>query len=368
MGTVVEALGLVRATLGEWQALAWRDLSFGQRDAALLVLALLTVLTVIALAVRGVRGRAPGRTHIALPALLPAVRRPRFAFVRHVPFAIFLAGLAFFFVALADPYTALTQSEVSYPGRRIAVVIDASMSMLAPFSGGKLRPQGSQVDTGFSTNIGAAEYFVRMRMKGRYRDLISLIEFGNEAYVITPFTTDYDNILLSIKMIGDWNEWQRFPDQGTIIMRAIEQSVGLFKAYDFLDASGNLMVIFSDGQDENVRFKGMTLEEVLADAITHKVPVYLIRTSYDRKLGDVVPDKVWKAAVERTGGKFYAGADESTIMRAIREIDALGAGRIDLREYSLHRPRFAPYALIAVLLWSAALGLQLAARQFRTFP
>ena len=40
-------------------------------------------------------------------------------------------------------------------------------------------------------------------MDGRYRDLVSLIEFGNEAYVVTPFTSDYDNILLSISLIGD---------------------------------------------------------------------------------------------------------------------------------------------------------------------
>ena len=27
---------------------------------------------------------------------------------------------------------------------------------------------------------------------------MALVEFGNQAYVITPFTSDYDNILLSI--------------------------------------------------------------------------------------------------------------------------------------------------------------------------
>ena len=54
-------------------------------------------------------------------------------------------------------------------------------------------------------------------MKGKYRDLIALIEFGDEAYVVTPFTTDYDNILLSLSLIGDWTEFMKFPDQGTTI-------------------------------------------------------------------------------------------------------------------------------------------------------
>ena len=41
----------------------------------------------------------------------------------------------------------------------------------------------------------------------------------------TPFTSDYENILLSISLIGDWNEFMNFPEQGTIIARAIDQGV-----------------------------------------------------------------------------------------------------------------------------------------------
>ena len=66
---------------------------------------------------------------------------------------------------------------------------------------------------------------------------------------MTPFTNDYDNILLSLSLIGDWTEYMKFSDQGTTIGKAIEQGVALFRAFDFLDASGNVMIIFSDGQD-----------------------------------------------------------------------------------------------------------------------
>ena len=48
---------------------------------------------------------------------------------------------------------------------------------------------------------------------------MALIEFGDDAYVITPFTTDYENILLSTSLIGDWQEFMSFPDQGTVIAR-----------------------------------------------------------------------------------------------------------------------------------------------------
>ena len=58
-------------------------------------------------------------------------------------------------------------------------------------------------------------------MAGKYHDLIGLVEFGDEAYVVTPFTSDYENILLSLSLIGDWTEFMKFPDQGTTIGLAI---------------------------------------------------------------------------------------------------------------------------------------------------
>ncbi len=366
MGTLNALIELAGRTLNEWRSDGFvGDLVFGSREATLLGAAIFAVIAVSLLAWRSLRGRLPGRTAIALPAILPRVRRSPLTFVRHAPFLLFLAGLPFFCLALADPYSALSSRQVSYPGRRIAVIMDASLSMLSPFSGQQLKTDS---DTAFSNTMAAAEYFIRMRMKGRYRDLIALEQFGNEAYVITPFTTDYDNLLLSLKMISDVNEWQRFPDQGTIIMKAIDEGVDLYNAFDFLESSGNIMVIFSDGQDNNVQIGAMSLDQVLKKAVDNKVPVYMIRTAYARGLYDVVPDQVWKKAIDATGGRFYPAASQETILQAIKEIDAAATGRVEVREYTVKQPRYARFALAAVVLWTLALGLQMTFRIFRTFP
>jgi len=368
MGTLNALIELVGRTLSEWRLSGIGDLAFTARNAALIATALLAVIAATVLVWRALRGRLPGRTAIALPAVLPlsvARLRSPIAFVRHAPFLLFLAGLPFFCLALADPHSSLSAHQTSYPGRRIAVIMDASLSMLSPFSGQQLKTQS---DTAFSNTMAAAEYFIRVRMKGRYRDLIALEQFGNEAYVITPFTTDYENLLLSLKMISDVNEWQRFPDQGTIIMKAIDEGVDLFNAFDFLDSSGNIMVIFSDGQDNNVQIGNMSLEQVLKKAVDNKVPVYMIRTAYARGLFDVVPDQVWKKAIDATGGKFYPAASQETIMQAIKEIDAASTGRVDVREYEVKQPRYMKFALAAVVLWTLALAMQMTMRMFRTFP
>ena len=287
--------------------------------------------------------------------------------MRHGALLLFLAGLPFFTLALADPYSSLTREDVSYPGRRICLMIDASSSMMARFPAAHLNAKAPNEAT-FFTTVAAAETFIRQRMSGKYHDLIGLVEFGDEAYVVTPFTTDYDNILLSLSLIGDWTEFMKFPDQGTTIAAAIEQGTGLFKAFDFLDAAGNLLVIFSDGQDTQVMLHGKSVTEIVSGAVAAKIPVYMIRTSYNKGLGAVLPDDIWKPAVEGTGGKFYPAGDEQAVLNAIKDIDSRSAGRVEIKRYSTQRPKFAPYAFMATAFWSIALVLQLTVPYFRKFP
>jgi hypothetical protein len=355
----------IRGTLAEWARLRWSDLQLAEVQTALLVFVVFVAVAGLTLIGRGLASRIAGRPHVALPALLPVMRRSYWAATRHSAFLVFLLGMPFFAVALADPRTSFTREEVSYPGRRIAILIDASSSMILKFEGDRLRPTGGPA---FYTAVAAAERFMRIRMDGPYRDLIALVEFGNEAYVVTPFTTDYENVLLSIKLIADPKNWGRFNDWGTTIIQGIEQGTQLFKTFDFLNASGNLMLIFSDGQDGQTMLKGRPLDDLVAEARRYQIPIYMVRTAYRMKLGDIPGDKIWKAAIEQTGGRFYPAAEEEDILNAVRDIDRVSAGRIDTREYTAFRPRFSGYALIAVGLWLLAALLKLAVPYFRTFP
>jgi Ca-activated chloride channel family protein len=355
----------LRATLDEWLRTRWSDLQFTEPRTALLVFVVLLAIAALALLARSVRGRRAGRSHLALPALLPVMRGSPVAAVRHLPVLLFVAGLPFFAIALADPHTGFTREEVSYPGRRIALLVDASTSMVMQFKTERMNTQG---DATFFTAVAGAEQFIRRRMNGPYRDLVALIQFGNQAYVVTPFTTDYENILLSIRLISDPREWGRFSDWGTTIIEGIDQATQLFKTFQFVNASGNLMVVFTDGRDSDLQPKGRPLENLVAEARTWKIPVHMIRTAYNRREGEVVQDKIWRDTVERTGGRFYAAYDEESISRALRDIDRLSPGRIDVREYSVQRPRFAGYTLVAVGLWLTAAMLKLGFGVFRTFP
>ncbi len=351
-----------------WRAIQLADLRFGHLDTARLTLVALIGLALAVLVARAALERKAGRHQIALPAILSWARQSPFSVLRHAPVLLFVGGLPFFIVALADPFVALAHTDVSFPGRRIGLMIDASASMNAKFYAKQLRGKGETENT-FFTTVAAAEFFIQQRIKGRYRDLIGLVEFGDEAYVVTPFTNDYDNILLSLALIGDPTEFKMFPDKGTTIGLAIDQCVGLFRAFKYLDAAGNLMVIFSDGQDTQAVIHGtQRVADILAGAVHTRIPVYFIRTNYEKGLGALIPDELWKSAVESTGGKFYAASDEATILRAIHEIDRISTGKIEIKQYSTELPRFAPFGVIAVGLWVAGLALKMSVASFNKFP
>ena len=360
-----ELISIVQETLNDWMRLPWNDLHFDATWTAVMVLTVLVAISVLTLLARGLRSQKAGRTHVTLPALLPVILRSHFSAFRHGAFLVFLLGVPFFAVALADPHTAFTREETSYPGRRIALLVDGSSSMVMKFESKTLKTSENRA---FYTAVAAAEHFMKLRINGRYHDLIALIQFGNEAYVVTPFTTDYENILLSIRLISSPKEWGSFNDWGTTIIQGLNQATELFRAFDFVNASGNAMLIFTDGRDEEKNIKGQPIEDVVAKMRKYKIPVYMIRTGFDMKEGQIPTDRLWKPIVESTGGRFYAADSEDAILRAATEINKLATGRIEVREYTAQRPRFDGYALVAVMLWLSAGIMKLGFRTFRTFP
>jgi hypothetical protein len=373
--------------LAQWQRLRLADLQFLRRADVRLMLAGAVGLLLILLIARSVRlkpsvrpkpdttgdiGRGPERHRLVLPALPPSIVRSRGSVLSHVPQLFFLLGLPFFALALGDPYSSLVGHEVSFPGRRVALLIDASISMLAPFVAENLNDprigDPKQKQPAFYTTVAAAKRFVELRRKSKYHDLMALVEFGDEAYVVTPFTNDYDNILLSVSLIGDPVEFGMFPDRGTLIGQAIQQSIELFKAFKFLDASGNMLVIFTDGEDAHAVVNGVDLDEIMQTAMAVKIPVYFVRTNYGKEEGTLVPDELWKPAVAKTGGRFFAAKDENSLLAAINAIDEVSGGTIQVKQYASRQPRFGMFTLVALASWTVGAALKLTVPYFQKLP
>ena len=133
---------LAAALAADWRA-AGDGLFFASRDAPLLAAAVLAASGVD----RACGADAAGAPHRPrrgdVPAMLAGRRGSRLAWVRHTPLVVAGAGLPLALLALADPYTALVSQTVSYPGRRIALMIDASDSMQTSFKAATLNTRAA---------------------------------------------------------------------------------------------------------------------------------------------------------------------------------------------------------------------------------
>ena len=196
-------------------------------------------------------------------------------------------------------------------------------------------------------------------MNGPYRDLVALIQFGNFAYVVTPFTNDYENVLLSTRLVGDPAEWGRFPDWGTTIIEGIDQATQLFRTFDFTNASGNLTIVFTDGRDSQLnqqsrsrtrRHRRTTLEDSRLHAADGLQPPRRRDSAGQDLEGDGRANRrTLLCRLRRRVDCARAAGDRPPVPRPYR----------DARKHSIRRPRFAGWVLVAVGLWLTGALLKL---------
>ena len=158
VNTFADLERLLQQQAANWRELTVDALRFWHRDEARLSLIGLAALVALLLAIRlALHDRRPRGT--GLPALLRPFGVHHIACVRHAPLLLFLGGLPFALLAIADPYAALVQEETTFPGRRISLMIDASTSMSTSFKTEALKTR-RQMGRPFIRRSRAAEQFV----------------------------------------------------------------------------------------------------------------------------------------------------------------------------------------------------------------
>ena len=93
---------LARAIGGEWRALTVQNLQFTHRSESWLLLIGFAAFSVVLLAGRFAAGRRPGRNQVMVPAVLSSMPRSAVTQFVHVPLFLFLTGLPFLGLALAN--------------------------------------------------------------------------------------------------------------------------------------------------------------------------------------------------------------------------------------------------------------------------
>ena len=366
---------IYRSLVTDWKNLWTDQIHFEQAATAALVILVICLKAIVIVVLQHMM-KKPGRKNIFLPAFLPVFGKDHARYAKYVLVALFIAGIMSYGIALADPQSLFGYEEITAPGKRIALVVDASGSMEADFKADKLKTKGPQR---YFTAIAASRYLVELRMKSKQHDLIALVEFGDAAYVITPFTNDHKTVLANLDLVGDPDEWYRFGHGGTFILTALYQGLELFKTYGFLESTGNAIVLVSDGEDNSADVKqdnGKTAKfsEVIADARRNHVPIFFIRTHYDDTSGytgysSLHMDDFWKKMCEQTGGEFFVAGNEDHVLAAVERINAkVKNAPIRSKHYTSNKPHYRIFAVIGAACWALCIVLWGCFSVFRTFP
>ena len=83
----------------------------------------------------------------------------------------------------------------------------------------------------------------------------------------------------------------------------------------------------------------MNFLQILAQAVRFKIPVYMMRVAANKQLGEVLPDEIWKQAVEKAKaeGKTAALLDQHDVIvaRSREAARFVGQLKLDLSENAL---------------------------------
>ncbi len=289
-------------------------------------------------------------------------RSPRLIYL---PVVLEMAGLVFLFLALLDPVIPLVEHEVRNEGLNIVLVLDLSSSMQLPITEKRASlktiaatlPSAGLSAPAAETRLEVVKKAVVDFVRQRRGDRIGLVVFSNNAYVVSPLTTDYSYLADYVRMINE----RTLSDEG---MTAIGE--GLLLAGELMrrqvaQASdrSNVIVLLTDGENNFGRGVDFALRGVKEAGIKTYfigVDVVLTATAENQGLTDA-PTLV--AGVEATGGRYFDAHDPVQLQEAYREINSLERGRYITKARLHNVPAYRPFALAALGLFACALALRL---------
>ena len=218
-------------------------------------------------------------------------------------------------LALARPRMAKPLEHVQTEGVNIELLTDLSGSMLSE----DFQPRN---------RLEVAKASMRQFILGRDNDRIGLMGFANEAYTVTPLTTDYSVLVQDVDnlQIGQL-------DDGTAIGDAI-----IAGTYRLLQAPGKskVMILLTDGVNNRGRFDPITGAKV---ANTYGVKIYTIGVGKEgtAPVPVVGPDgaprtemqpvqvdeQLLTRVAQMTGGQYFRAEDGAALGHIYNQINSL---------------------------------------------
>jgi Ca-activated chloride channel family protein len=261
-------------------------------------------------------------------------------YLRHVPFVLRMAALAFLIVVLARPQSTDSWQSSSTEGIDIMLVIDVSTSMLAE----DLKPN----------RLEAAKDVAASFINGRPNDNIGLVVFSGESFTQCPLTTDHTVLLNLFKDVRS-----RMIEDGTAIGLGLANAVSRIKDSQ---AISKVIILLTDGSNNMGEIAPVTASDI-AKAFgirvytigvgTKGVAPYPYQTPYGVQYQNIpveIDENTLKQIAVTTGGQYFRATDNVSLKSIYAEIDQLEKTKISVQEYSKKQEEYKNWALLVFAL------------------
>ncbi|HSZ24071.1 MAG TPA: VWA domain-containing protein [Cytophagaceae bacterium] len=276
--------------------------------------------------------------------------------LRHLPFALRLAALAFIIIALARPQSSSKGKNIFSEGIDIVLAMDISGSMLAE----DLKPN----------RIEAAKAVAIDFIKSRPDDRIGLVVFAGESFTQCPITSDHDVL---INLFGSLKSGLLV--DGTALGEGLATAVSRIKDGK---TKSKVIILLTDGVNNRGAVAPITAAEI---AKTFGIRVYTIGVGtmgfapypFQTPTGIVYQDvevKIDEPTMQKiadlTGGEYFRATNNKKLQSIYQQIDKLEKTKVEVTEFSRHSEEFFPFAMLAALL--LALEVALKYTVFKSLP
>ncbi len=255
---------------------------------------------------------------------------PHLAFFGHInPYFSIRKALIYLIVlalsiAIASPIVIDHHNPGNRNGFDIALCIDSS---------------GSMSESGFHTGNRELSKFESVKevvgrfILGRRNDNISLVLFGDFAYIASPLTYEKE-VLVEFMELQD----MAMAGKNTAIGDGLARSIDALKDSR---AKTQLIILLTDGKQNA---GSVSIETAVDIAAKNGIRIYTIG------VGEDADTALLELIASRTGGRSYSAKDSDALRDVYDEIDTLESSRIKSRDYAVKAYYFHYPALAALLL------------------
>jgi Ca-activated chloride channel homolog len=287
-------------------------------------------------------------------------RRYRASRLRRLPLALLVAALVFTGIGLMQPVLPFSQAEVTTVGHDIVVVLDVSLSMQKPL-GFKIPMFSEEDEDGpaivdplpkkpHTTRMLATQEAIRTFIRARRDDRIGLVVFSDNAYVVSPLTSDHESLLTYVDMVDD----RILEGEGQTAVGDALALANHLLAMQSKALRHQVVVLFTDG-DNN---RGVDPIVSLDNSTRAHIRVHMVGVDFDQVSWASPAVRQLVTAVRNDGGLYFNAVSKDELASASSAIDTLEQAMLVNKTYVRDLPLYEWFVVLALLSLLGAMALR----------